>query len=79
MVLGKVKIGYIMASVVAVRKEFNRDGAYILFDMDFGVEKICFHNDVACDNAFEVIWNNLSAYGYCDIDRISRKTGMVMR
>ena len=78
MVLGKIKIGDLMVLTDFVRK----NGMSIEF---WEVKKelfqsiVCFDNKEACDKAFETIWNNLSAYGYCDIDRINKKTGLVMR
>ena len=76
--LGKVKIGDLMTLTDFIRK----DGVSIEFwdlNEEVMIEKIVFDNEDACKKAFEVIWTNLSAYGYCDIDKISRKTGMVMR
>lgn len=78
MVLGKIKTGDLMVLTDFVRK----NGISIEFwnvKEKALIEEVCFDNKEACDKAFEVIWTNLSAYGYCDIDRISRKTGMVMR
>lgn len=78
MVLGKIKTGDLMVLTDFVRK----NGMSIEFwnvKKEVLIEMVCFDNKEACDKAFETIWNNLSAYGYCDIDRINKKTGLVMR
>lgn len=78
MVLGRIKIGDLIALTDFVRK----NGMSIEFwnvEKEVMIEKVCFDNKEACNKAFEVIWSNFSAYGYCDIDRINRKTGLVMR
>lgn len=78
MVLGKIKTGDLMVLTDFVRK----NGMSIEFwnvKKEVLIEMICFDKKEACNKAFETIWNNLSAYGYCDIDRINKKTGLVMR
>lgn len=78
MFLGKIKTGDLMVLTDFVRK----NGMSIEFwdvKKELLIEKVCFNNEEACDKAFEVIWNDLSAYGVCNIDRINRKTGSVIR
>lgn len=77
MVLGKVKY----EDYILLVKTIERSGNFIIFDREDGISMITmyFENEDASKSAFLTIWNNLVSYGYCDLDKINKKTGMVMR
>ena len=41
--------------------------------------KMEFDNEEASKTAFQLIWESFAMYGFCDLDKFSLKTGMVMR
>lgn len=81
--LGKIKFDGLMRIVDSITKDDMNMCINIWYKDNSGImrqlRQIDFDNQEACNKAFEIIWTNLSAYGYCDLDRINRKTGLVMR
>ena len=79
MVLGKVKYENVMGMVNHIHYVNTGNWTIVIhFDGTYRKELV-FDNEKACKNAFDEIWSVLIRKGYCDLDLINKKTGMVMQ